>query len=75
MMNWPQKANTEGEEVGIEPRRDISFCSFEMGNTDEEGDEDRYVCRYVKTRAVCNDISLQSRYEMFRFAPRREGGL
>ena len=37
-----QKANAEGEEVGIEPRRDISFCSFQMANTDEEDDEDRY---------------------------------
>eukprot|EP00903_Cladosiphon_okamuranus_P017750 g16339.t1 len=35
-----EKANTEGEEVGIEPRRDISFCSFQMSNTDEEDDED-----------------------------------
>eukprot|EP00752_Nemacystus_decipiens_P011914 g10565.t1 len=35
-----EKANTEGEEVGIEPRRDISFCSFQMANTDEEDDDD-----------------------------------
>ncbi|CAN0494355.1 unnamed protein product, partial [Ectocarpus sp. 12 AP-2014] len=34
-----QKANTRGEEEGIEPRRDISFCSFQMANTDDEDDE------------------------------------
>ncbi|CAN0109359.1 unnamed protein product [Ectocarpus sp. 8 AP-2014] len=36
-----QKANTRGEEEGIEPRRDISFCSFQMANTDDEDDEKR----------------------------------
>lgn len=37
-----QKANAEGEEVGIEPRHDVTFCSFQMPNMDEEDDEDRY---------------------------------
>lgn len=36
-----QKANTEGAEAGIEPRHDISFCSFQMANTDDEDDEKR----------------------------------
>ncbi|CAM9373933.1 unnamed protein product [Ectocarpus sp. 12 AP-2014] len=49
-----QKANTRGEEEGIEPRRDISFCSFQMANTDDEDDE-KSMRDFASTLGLANE--------------------